>query len=351
MPDFKVELLEPSDVRWLDALSRIPHDIYMLPEWCRVHESMDGGSAKAILVQSSDDILLIPVIQRQLSAGLWDATSPYGYAGYLSSRSDDRFLNDALRAVRLQIGVEGCVSLFLRLHPVLNQQQVSEADATVTHGPTVIVNLEQSHGEWWQSVRKSHRYEISRAQRAGMIIRTTQDVSDFNTFAGLYRETLERLSASSYYLAPTTYFYDLLTKFEGKIQLWVAEVDKTIVAGSMFALAESAQIAQYMYSATATEFRSLQPSKAILAAFIQHALRARSAAVLHLGGGVGAGRDGLLDFKMGFSGSTLDFRSARFVIRPEEFRSLTEYHLGKPSAQVFSDCSGFFPNYRQPKNS
>jgi hypothetical protein len=87
----------------------------------------------------------------------------------------------------------------------------------------------------------------------------------------------------------------------------------------------------------------VQPTK-LMMHFVRSWAEDRENQVLHLGGGVGADCDSLLQFKVGFSPLRHTFATLRMVIDEREYGRLVEARdpLLDPGAR-----SGFFPLYRQ----
>ncbi len=337
----KAELIEASDHRWEEALPSCEHDVYHRPGWTMTHSSVNGSEPLAVSVVSHGQTMLCPIERRQIEGDRWDAISPYGYPGPVFSSTEPDFTTGALEAARLKLVEAGAVSWFIRLHPILNRNLVFPFGTIVEHGMTVSTDLHRERDAIWEANRSSHRRDIRRAIEAGVSVETTDAPQDWRAFMRLYKETMDRLEANSEYYFGGRYFNLLQQHLGDDVTLFVARLGDAVVAGSVFTASASSGIAQYHLSATATEALRLQPSKVIL----HHAqgwAHDRGLGLLHLGGGVGAGSDGLLQFKRGFGQVESPFRTVRAALDPDE------YNRRSNSADAHRDLTGFFPRYCHP---
>src|SRR6478609_11349575 len=58
-----VDLIEPTDRRWRDALAMIRHDFYHLPEYVSLESSRLGGTAVAAYVEQPGVRSVLPLIR------------------------------------------------------------------------------------------------------------------------------------------------------------------------------------------------------------------------------------------------------------------------------------------------
>jgi hypothetical protein len=329
-------LLDPADLRWTKTLERYPHDVYQRPEWAVASEVIDGGRAQALVVTSGAYALLIPLIARPLGDGLWDAISPYGYGGVLG---DDAFIPTAIGHAEEHLRSLGCVSWFLRLHPILNATWRGGPGDTVAAGRTVSIDLRRSETDHWAETRSGHRSDITRARRAGVTVELDRECKKIDEFADMYSATMRRVAASSYYWFGRNYFRQLCGVLGAQLRLYIALLDGRMIGASMFLVSESSRIVQYHLSASSASFRGLQPSKVILNAARDWG-RKHGFGYLHLGGGVGSRDDSLLQFKLGFSRNTHVYKTYRAVVDVAEYSRLTE-------SAFPPDGGDYFPLYRR----
>lgn len=331
----RAALLEPDDPRWVDVLGSVRHDCYHLPDYVRLSAEHEGGEPAAVLVEDGPRALLQPVIVRPISGGGHDATTPYGYPGPLV-RGDAAWLSAGLAAAVEHLAERGLVSLFVRLHPLLNPEPPVGVGAVRREGPTVSLDLAAPEAEQWRQVRGNHRIHINRARRAGRVARFDDAWTHEATFVRLYHATMARVDAGGWYFFDQAHVAALRTALGERLRLVVVEADGEIAAAGLFVATNG--IIQYHLSGSDERWAREGLTKIM----IDHVRRwgsERGDEVLHLGGGVGGAEDALYHFKTGFSERRHEFRTLRAVLDPAAYARLAG---GTTSA---SDA-GFFPAYR-----
>lgn len=336
-----VKLINCDDTLWMDALKYCNHDVYQTPGWIKASKHCDEGVPLAIYVESDNQKALFPFLKRKIINSLWDATSPYGYSGPIFSRECSSGWPEVALAAAITILRElDCVSWFIRLHPLLNENW-SSTIGVVDHGPTVSINLMKSAEEHWRETMSGHRSDINKAKKSGVSIRQCTTPECLDAFIRIYHETMIDIGASSYYFFKKEYFKDLVKFLSNDLLILMASENNEYIGCSMFTLNRSSKIIQYHLSGTASAFRHRQPSKLILHAAREWG-RDNGFSRLHLGGGVGAQEDALFKFKRGFSADTHIFQSLRIIVNEEQYSCLCRE---QGVSQVA--FSGFFPAYRQ----
>lgn len=337
------ELVTVDSPAWTDTVGSCAHDIYHLPEYVALSARHARGDPIALHVREDGRAMLLPLILRPLPGGAWDATSPYGYPGpILTGTQDLGFLEAALVESCRELARVGVVTLFVRLHPILNHSLPQGPWRTVRHGDTVAVDLSLTAEEMWHQTRPNHRRNINRARREGHRVSIDDDWSHIHDFTSIYRDTMGRLSADPFYLFDDAYFEEIHRVLAGQVHLVTVEVNGSLSAAGIFT--ETSGIVQYHLSAWDTAYARARPTKLML-----HEVRAwakeRGNAWLHLGGGLGAADDSLLHFKTGFSPLRFQFHTLRAILREAEYRALVK-ELAEDAGG--DGPEGYFPAYRKP---
>jgi ribosomal protein S18 acetylase RimI-like enzyme len=342
-PVLKGTLLDVDAPEWETALRAAQHDFYHLPAYAALSAVHEGGHPRALFVSDGERTMLLPLIIRAIPGGSIDATSPYGYPGPVGIGTDDpAFLRVALVAGLHVLREAGLVSAFVRLHPLLNPLPPTAIGTLVRHGETVSIDLTLPPEEQWAQTRLNHRRDITRAMRLGYIARMDEDWRHLDSFRHLYRATMSRRSAASFYYFDDAYFDSLRQALGERLHLCVVEKDGIIAAAGLFV--ETNGIVQYHLSGTSDAFHQVQPTK-LMMHFVRGWASDRGNQTLHLGGGVGGDNDSLLQFKFGFSPVHHTFATLRMVIDESEYGRLVAARdpMLDPGAR-----SGFFPLYRRP---
>jgi hypothetical protein len=335
-------LLGIDDSKWVAILDEAPHDFYHLPGYVDLCAREDRGEARALVVEDSGATLLLPLILRSLPEGdRLDASSPYGYPGPIWAGNDDQAVRRSLLAAGLEaLRDTGLVSLFVRLHPLLNPDPPHDIGAVVRHGDTISIDLSTSTEALWAETRANHRRQINRALRDGYSARMDETLGQLDTFVDLYRQTMTRRQAARGYFFDNAYFAALPAALGPRLHLAVVEKDGAIAAAGLFV--ETNGIVQYHLSGTDGAHTDSQPLK-LMIHFVRSWARERGAATLHLGGGLGSVNDSLFQFKLGFSPRRHPFHTLRAVLDEPAYRRLVRDR--DPSLDP-SDVTGYFPLYR-----
>lgn len=335
----KAELIATDDSRWSAFIQRTTHDFYHLPGYASLSARHDLADAFALLVTDGERSMILPLLLRSIPGSRVDATSPYGYPGPLVSGTDEpEFMNEALEMGMDVLRSSGIVSLFVRLHPILNPVLPETSGQVVRHGSTVSVDLTSPSDRLWREMRDNHRRDISRAVEAGRRAYFDDAWAHFATFKRLYRSTMDRLDAQTQYRFSDAYFDQLRSALGESLRLCVVEAAGSIIGAGLFV--ETCGIVQYHLSGTDSAFKHEQPTK-LMFHFVRGWAQDRGDTRLHLGGGVGGADDSLYRFKAGFSPDRHGFHTLRAVLDHAEYRRLDALAGETPIAQ------GFFPSYRR----
>jgi hypothetical protein len=348
------DLLEADSDLWPAALRELRHDFYHLPEYVRLSVSVyEGGQPRAFVARDADGLFLLPMTLRPIEidgeeSSLFDAISPYGYASPLLSVrpgvDEARFLDRAINALVECLMRARVVSLFCRLHPLLElpQQPLVRRGVVMEHGPTVYCDLHKSADELWKGTRETVRRQIRRIQAQGMVAEEDPTWRYYDAFQEVYAQTMRRVGATEWYFFDRDHFDELRRVLADRMHLIVVrQGDKAVCAGLF---AETCGIVQYHLAGTGDGYEKSDASK-LLIHYARQWGQERGNDVLHLGGGVGAAHDSLLHFKMGFSKVSGTFRTWRLIVDETTYHDLVARNRAR-AAIVEPPKNNFFPEYR-----
>lgn len=352
-----VQVIGLSDSLWLDTLEKLRHDIYHLPDYLYLESVRYNAVAEAILIAENDQIFFLPYLLRRCddifdqsltTPEVFDVVSPYGYPGILLSEkaaSTKEFLELAINQLISTLRTKGVCSAFFRLHPILNSgfNDFLSSDICSINGETVSVNLKLSETEIWSQTRSEHRTSINKLKRSGVTARMVPFQEYIGEFISIYNETMDRVRAGQSYYFENEYF-SYFSKLGKKVHLCIVELDDKITCSGIFT--ECCGIVQYHLGGTRNEFFKQAPSK-LMFDYVRFWAKERGNEVLHLGGGVGGGKDSLYHFKAGFSKQTHTFLTLRLIINEEKYHHLVELRAKSLNAEVEELLrTNFFPAYR-----
>jgi hypothetical protein len=356
--------LPPDDLRWQALLEQTPHDVYQLPGYLLLEAARTDTLPEALLIEEGDGptrrALLAPYLLRRcddgaadgLAADCVDAVSPYGYPGLLlnpAAQADWGFVNRAIATLCHSLYERGVCSAFFRLHPRLNANFAVQVPGctVVDHGETVALDLTPSPEQLWSDTKASHRNKINRCRRQGLVARMVPCAEYLATFVAIYTETMERVGASgAYFEFDQRYFEGLHQALGDRLHLCIVEAEGAIASAGLYS--EAHGIVQALFGGTRTDFYKQSPSS-LETDFVRHWAQQRGNQVLHLGGGVGAAKDPLYEFKAGFGPGRWQFQSLRLVPDAAFYAALVAQRakaLGVPPEQLTQ--GSYFPAYRAP---
>jgi Acetyltransferase (GNAT) domain len=336
-------LLAPMAPQWTEALQRINHDIYHLPEYVALDAQVSGGTGMAFLYREPTYSFLLPLIFRDVpDTGMLDVISPYGYPGPVSDAdpADTRFWRRACRSLVATLSSYGVVTAFIRLHPLLPAplDVLRRAGTVVYHGETVSADLSLTEDEMWSQTRRDHRNHINRARRAGVqVVMDRWDLLD--KWIAVYHDNMRRLGASEFYFFPAEHVIAVHRALGDRLHLATALVDGEVVGGNTFF--EYRGICQGYISST-RRAHNFYADK-LLYDEVRRWTKHRGNAVFHFGGGVGGENDSLFSYKAGFAGGRHPFHTWRIVADPAVYNALLRRKGLRPDA---GRLSGHFPAYR-----
>lgn len=345
-------ILDASDQRWDEVLSRLPHDVYQTAAFHRMAEQGGEGQALLVVVESGQDVFAWPYLLRQVAAvpGLdqtaaTDVGSVYGYAGPMANPgASAEFLERAWAEVEAIWGGQEAVSAFTRFHPILeNQRLLPSARGVRSVGTTVSIDLRLTEDEAMEAYPRVLRQEILAGRRAGLKTEVDQSWTELPIFIELYHETMTRNRAHSGYFLTAEELMRLRSSLGDSARLLVSRLEDEIAAAGIFLV-----YGQFIHAhlvGTASRFRALSPLKVLLDDARGWAAEA-GALRLHLGGGRGGRADSLMTFKARFSRERHPFAVGSWLLDETAYEDLCRRraeHIGGESADP-----EFFPAYRAP---
>ncbi len=330
---------------WDQKIANHKFDIYHLSGWVNASTVIDKGRPLGIVAKYQDKKFFLPIIIRDIDEEYWDATSPYGYGGPVidSSLTYDE-IDIILQAIKSFLYKEGCVSLFTRLNPIVNEQWSSTIGTSVKHGFTLMSDLSKSEEEHWQETQNQHRRGIKKALSKDIVTKVESlDEEGIKTFLEIYHETMVKVGATDYYFFDDSYFYNLSNNLQERLLLITAYEKEKAIASSIYTICKESGIMQFYLGGTLNEHRKLQPSKLITHTAREWG-RKNGHKVLHFGGGLGCSSDSLYEYKKGFSSQELVFKTWRLIVNAEKYAQLVIDNSELTEDELQSD---FFPLYRK----
>jgi Acetyltransferase (GNAT) domain len=354
------QIIETSNILWLETLQKIRYDIYHLPQYVDLEAKRIKATSEAILIADGDKVFFLPYLIRPcnnlfdnelIMPETFDVISPYGYPGILLSEAavnTPEFVEIALKYLINVWRNQQVCSAFLRLHPLLKQNfnEMVQSGYYKVNGETVSVNLQLSETEIWHQTRPEHRNKINKCKRAGFTPTMVPFMQYINDFIAIYEQTMDRVGATKSYYFGSEYFLQLFKALGDQLHLCIVKLAEEIACAGLFT--ECCGIVQYHLGGTKNEFLPQAPST-LMFDYVRFWAKERGNQVFHLGGGVGGSQDSLYHFKAGFSKQRHTFLTQRLIIDQEKYLHLVELRAKylKTDAETLLNTD-FFPAYRSP---
>jgi hypothetical protein len=349
--------LEIDDPQWREALGRLRHDFYHLPEYVRLDSEWNQAQPRAFLARTGDEELFIPYLLRRCDSlfpevmvgdKIYDVVSPYGYPGLLLSdagRASPDFARKAMHRLNETLREMGVCSAFFRMHPLLSNglSELFPEGFFTAAGETVAMDLTLDEGGLWKGIREGHQWTIKKCKKLGFVPRIVSLREHIERVMEMYWETMDRVQAKDSYYFGRDYFARL-GEMPGQVHCWVVESEGRPAAACIFF--ECGGIVQAHLGGTKSEFLNKSPFHLLLYAAAEWA-KSRGNRYLHIGGGVGGSNDRLLQFKRGFSQLLFPFSTLRLITDEGKYRQLTTRRAQAADVSVEDvACGDFFPAYR-----
>ena len=343
--NYKFSIVTEDDLSTIKSqLLNFDTDIYHSIEWLLLNEDLQEGEIYCIFLEDEKNCAFFPLIKRKIkNTSFFDLITPYGYGGVaFKKNTDTTFRENIFELLRDCLSNTNCISVFLRLHPLLNSN-VKESEFVFGNGVTLATKLNSSYPDLYNKYSSGHKYDLKKSKKNENIsIVDDADFIFFDDFIEIYLETMRYLQASDFYYFDKEYFYKMKKLLAEELKLVIVKLNEQVIGASLFMLHNN--IIQYHLSGTTVEGRKYQPSKLILDYMIDWGI-SQGYSFLHLGGGVGGQQDALYKFKKGFSADEYSFYTVRLIINSTVYRQLC-LDLKFTDTEI-DNISNFFPLYRK----
>lgn len=284
--------------------------------------------------------IVMPLIIRPINKTKYlDATSPYGYAGPLSSKNDvtEKTIYAFSHALKQFFTEKNIVSGFSRLHPTYhNEFLLKNIGKIQAMNQTVNIDLSQETNIQRQQYSKGLKYNLNKLLKDGFKIIEDSDKTNINKFIKIYNDNMRRVNAKQNYFFDRAYYDMIFNSRDINSKLFFVTKNKLKIAAGIFVFTNN--IIQYHLSATRVDYLKNSPIS-LLIDYIRVYGSENDYKELHLGGGIGSLKDSLFDFKCSFSQSRHEFKTWQYIANTEVYNSLVI-----ESKNEKDTC--FFPIYR-----
>lgn len=320
------------------------YDTYWLSGYIKGFE-IHGDGEPLLFFYEDDDVRGINVVMKRdvgedshfvgriKKKQYFDFSSPYGYGGWIieGERTETLFKSYEIWCKNNKI-----ISEFVRFHPMIkNHENCMDAYNVVQLGEVVHMDLTSSECIW-NNITSKNRNCIRKAIKNDVKIYNGRYPEIYKIFRLIYNETMNKDDAKEYYYFEPEFYESILDNLPQNAQVFYAMKNEKIIAASI--MLATNRMMSYHLSGSLREYGSLAPTNLLL---YEAALWGCSNGykTLLLGGGVGAGKDGLFKFKRAFyKGELNHFFIGKKIYNQERYDDLL--FIREPFE------SEYFPKYR-----
>ena len=324
-------------------------DVYYLPEYGKLCETMEEGKCEIFEYQSQAGRIINMYIKRPVpwminGEQFFDIVTPYGYGGPIIIESYDK---DALKheytlAFQNHCKEEKIVSEFIRFHPVLqNYQDVDNTYIVSYSRHTVGTNLADYEDPVQSEFAKSIRRDNRKAAEKGVSVTLLLAPESLSTFRKLYEETMDRNNAAAMYYFPDDYYRVLENELRPYILEAQLHYENEIIASEIYFIAGDILHAHLLGS---NEKMLALAAGGMLEAAAANWGKEHGYRYIHHGGGRSSDpEDSLYKYKKQFGKNTdFDFYTGKKIWNQEVYDILVQ----KREEQGIIEDQEFFPKYR-----
>lgn len=293
-------------------------------------------------VVMQNDIADVEPFKGNIESGKYfDWETPYGYGGPLADLEISNISQKIFKSEILDYcNKNGIVSQFVRFHPLLKNYTVlptviesrylRDTIYVDTSNPALIMN----------NMDSKNRNMIRKAEKNGVNI-VKKEITDFEDFLIMYRETMKKNSAEEYYIFNIDYFKSLEAMSDNAFIMYAIYNNIPISASIMY---YNDRYMHYHLSGSHIEFRKYAPNNLLLYKAAcwasEHGIKQ-----FHLGGGM-TSDDSLFAFKKQFNrNGRTSFVVGRTIFNQMVYKELLDIRKGIDSK--FDVNNEFMIQYRQ----
>lgn len=347
----RFEVIRSADgARWDEVLDEVGiYDFYHKAAFHRLAELRGEGSPVMVVFREQGWTVAFPLLVRPIdlpwaSDGEMDATSVAGMAGPVATAGMPEGIRRCwLATLHDWLVKQRIVSVYTRLNYTMDQVSLLSGMGSVTQRHLeVSIDLTPSPEEQVARCRRGHRRQIAEMRHLGF---ACEEVGPdrLDEFVRLYYETMDEVDADSAFYFEPFYFSFLLREMPDQIHLFRCR-DASGKTAMLVMYSICSGILHILYGGVDRSHSRYSPVKLVIDDLRERG-NALGAKCVLLGSGRTLTRDSLFDFKMGFGGQEMVFRTWSHVADPRAYTALCD--RAARAAGVVPDET-YFPQYRHP---
>jgi hypothetical protein len=294
----------------------------------------EGEARLLVFEQSGKGAMALPLIFRDIPGTKWkDATSVYGYAGWIRTNDAISFDGIAQQELENYMKEENVVSVFSRLHPLISGSDDFDKGKVLTLNTTTGIDLSLPPEKQFAAYSASVRRKIRKSILAGMTVELVRDHAGLLNFISIYEAAMKRHQASPNYFFSRSYYERMWENDSFETFILASKLHGEWTGAALFTVCNG--IMQYHLGGVVEQYMSYSPMK-LLIDEARKIANGKGCTFFHLGGGLGGRDDDLFVFKSRMTTLRYKFKIWQWIVEGEAYESLSKN----------KKKSEFFPLYR-----
>jgi hypothetical protein len=353
--NIKVLSLDQSE-EWSEIIKSFSeNDVYFLPEYCRPFYENGDGEPMLFYLEDECGRVANVFFKRDLSADIrfrdlvspgkyYDLSSVYGYGGPLYETEDILKLQQVFSSEFTAFcNKNSIVADFVRFHCVLGNHRLMEGNYDIENvRTTVYIDLSRGEEYIWEDFDCKCRNNIRKTEKFGITVESGRDTGFIEAFSKLYKQTMERDNASSYYYFNDKFFDTTMGDLKDNSIIFTANYEGGAIASGLVIFSD--KYAHIHFAASDSNFSYMRANNLLFYEIALWACR-QGKKILHIGGGAVSDEDELFRFKKTFSKTNrLSFFIGRKVYDEAAYDELVKMRAANDSS--FGMDTKYYPKYR-----
>jgi lipid II:glycine glycyltransferase (peptidoglycan interpeptide bridge formation enzyme) len=290
-----------SSKEWDEIWLHCPYSTYFQSrEWAEIWRLYTNNQQKPAPQQidfsdNSQVIMPFSVFKRNKGLTRCYLSSPAGtYGGWLSTNS----LQETHVKLLMDLIERKWKNLTWRLNPY-DEVTIRSCSPQAKPDDTERLNLQIGFEQIMKNLSQGHRSAVNKALRSGIIVRTAQNLSEWESYFEIYQSSLQRWgerATSNYRWELFRHIYDMHSNWS---KLWLACFNEKIIGGALCFY--SPRIVIYWHGAALEAFFQHRPSNLLFVEIIRDACQNH---LVWFDFNPSGGHSGVLEFKRRFGTHT-----------------------------------------------
>ena len=309
---------------------------------CALYAGKGGGIVYPFILR---ELIALPYCPPELT-GYRDVTTPYGYGGpYIYGEVSDEDIKGFWDALHLWSREHLVVTEFVRFALELGRPRAPYPGRLIVKNKNIARGLDSSLSEIWMDSEHKVRKNVNRARRNGLTVERDSEGRRMREFLEIYRSTMARRGAKSFYSFDPSLFSRLNCSLKGCYQYFFTLQDGHAISTEL--ILYSKDIAYSFLGGTDESAYHHRPNDLLKFEIIKWALE--SGLKWYVLGGGYQPNDGIFKYKKSFAPhGEVPFYVGERILDPIAYDGMMNARRKYEEREGYDwePVSGHFPSYR-----